>query len=406
MELSSSSKLTLSSLKLHEKRKHYIVEDTVSGEFYEMPFLCIEAIRLLEKGLTLQEVESQLQQLYPEEEVDMLSFARQLIELELVTAINGSALRRTSEARGPSQAQEPSPFTGFLARLLFSPLALAGYGAMMLATFALWIARPWLFPHYTDLFVSEWMVANSIMWLVLSLLIVLIHESGHFLAVRSRGVTSRLGIGHRLFLVVFETEMSGVWRLPAKQRYIPYLGGMCFDIVLLFAATAARLLWGQALPWVDHVGALVGLCVLINLGYQLLFFMKTDLYYVIENATGVYNLMESSKAWLSRYLPFAPSKDEVIFHGEEPAVRRYALFYLSGLLVSFLLFIGYLLPQTVHAVYLSLPKLAAPWQSAVFWDGAVFMLELALMLGLLGYSWYRKWRESALFRSSRMSSSE
>ena len=33
-----------------EDNKHYIVEDITSGEFYEMPEVCIEAIKLIEKG--------------------------------------------------------------------------------------------------------------------------------------------------------------------------------------------------------------------------------------------------------------------------------------------------------------------------------------------------------------------
>ena len=32
--------------------------------------------------------------------------------------------------------------------------------------------------------------------------------------------------------------------------------------------------------------------------------MKTDIYYVFENMTGCYNLMESGKQYLHKWLPF------------------------------------------------------------------------------------------------------
>lgn len=399
MNLCMESRLKLCSLTIHEKRRHYIVEDAESGEFYEMPYVCIEAIRLLENNLTLGEAEKQLKADFPQEEVDIMAFAEQLLELDLVEEADGHHIPRKHPSKG-TEGKEQRIINGGIGKWVFSNYSIGLYGAMLISVIALWAVHPNLFPRYTDLFVSDLMVINSVVWLVLSLAIVLVHEWGHYMAVKAQGLTSRLGIGHRLFLVVFETEMNGVWRLPAKKRYVPYLGGLCFDITLLFSATVIRLVWGGTVPLLDSIMALAGLCLLINILYQFLFFMKTDLYYVIENATGVYNLMENSKAWLSRFLPFTAPDGAVIYEGESKIVRWYAWFYIAGFILSAGLFLFYLLPQTIYAVRLSLPKLSLAWTNPVFWDGAVFLLECLLMIGLLAYSWLRKWREKAPVRPS------
>src|SRR5213595_1565181 len=83
MKLSITTQIKLVPLEIRKDKKHFIVEDLASGEFYEMPEVCINAIKMIQNGALLGEIESQLKQKYPEEEVDLLNFAEQLLELEL-----------------------------------------------------------------------------------------------------------------------------------------------------------------------------------------------------------------------------------------------------------------------------------------------------------------------------------
>lgn len=61
------------------------------------------------------------------------------------------------------------------------------------------------------------MVFNILLYMGLSFIMVLFHEFGHVLAMRAEGLSSKIEIGHRLFLVVLETDMSIVWSLPVKN---------------------------------------------------------------------------------------------------------------------------------------------------------------------------------------------
>lgn len=388
MELTPDSRMKLRAITIHEKRKNYIVEEPESGDFYEMPVVCVEAIQLLGENRALGDIEQLLQSKYPSEEVDMIAFANQLLELGLVQEVDGRQIESSRRIDDTGQRLMISDKVG---KLFFNPFSLALYAVLFVAVIAIFVIRPDLFPHYRDFFVSDWMLVNSVVWLVMSLLVVLFHELGHFLAVRAEGLSSRLGVGHRLFLVVFETDMNAVWRLPARMRYVPYLGGICFDTVLLFAALMVRLLSGDSLQWLSAVMGTVAFYIFITIVYQCLFFMKTDLYYVIENALGTYNLMENSRAWLSRYLPFLKEDKSVVYGDEEKVVKGYACFYVAGLAVSLLLFAVYFFPQFIFAFALSLPKLGEPFTSAAFWDGVFFMAEAGLMGGLLLFSWIRKY---------------
>jgi putative peptide zinc metalloprotease protein len=136
--------------------------------------------------------------------------------------------------------------------------------------------------------------------------------------------------------------------------------------------------------------------IVIKMLYQCCFYMKTDLYYVFENVTGCYNLMENAQWWLKKRLPFlrAEGKGDV-FAGEERIIRYYSLFYAAGVFITLAIFIFYILPQTIHSYMRSLANLSNPVNSPYFWDGVTFLVLSTLMIGLLLYSLAKKYRYRA-----------
>lgn len=60
MSVSLHSKLELIPLKLQADKKNIIVEDILSGEFYEMPAVCVDAITMINEDLPLYQVEEVL----------------------------------------------------------------------------------------------------------------------------------------------------------------------------------------------------------------------------------------------------------------------------------------------------------------------------------------------------------
>jgi putative peptide zinc metalloprotease protein len=42
---------------------------------------------------------------------------------------------------------------------------------------------------------------------------------------------------------VLETNLTGLWALPRRQRYGPFLAGLAFDSVLMSGAVGTRFGW-------------------------------------------------------------------------------------------------------------------------------------------------------------------
>lgn len=88
MELTLNSTVCLHTIQFRKEQKNYIVKDTITGEKYEMPPLWIDALAMMRDGFLLGEIEEKLKEEYPAEEVNILAFTRQLLELELVGMVD------------------------------------------------------------------------------------------------------------------------------------------------------------------------------------------------------------------------------------------------------------------------------------------------------------------------------
>ncbi|MED1555171.1 hypothetical protein [Bacillus paramycoides] len=97
MELTLNSAVCLHTIQFRKEQKNYIVKDTITGEKYEMPPLWIDALVMMRDGFLLGEIEEKLKEEYPAEEVDMLAFTRQMLELELVGMVDGEEIACTKK---------------------------------------------------------------------------------------------------------------------------------------------------------------------------------------------------------------------------------------------------------------------------------------------------------------------
>lgn len=97
MELTLNSTVCLHTIQFRKEQKNYIVKDTITGEKYEMPPLWIDALAMMRDGFLLGEIEEKLKEEYPAEEVNILAFTRQLLELELVGMVDGEEIACTKK---------------------------------------------------------------------------------------------------------------------------------------------------------------------------------------------------------------------------------------------------------------------------------------------------------------------
>ncbi|GIO27023.1 peptidase [Ornithinibacillus bavariensis] len=339
MKLNAESKLTLYPLKIHPDKKNFIIEDEATGEFFEMPQICIDAIELINQGKKLSEVEYQLLQVYSSEEVEVIDFAYQLMEFGLVKTVDGQATSVVKKAPSIKGMQWISPKLG---KLFFNKISTILYFAFFIMNITLIIFHPEFIPHYRDIFLVDSIVLSVLIYAAISFLLLMIHELGHILAIRSYDLPTKLSVGHRLIFIVLETDLTSAWKLPPRKRNTLYLGGMAFEQVILSTTLLLSIfLNGSGTFWTSILTIII-FDICIKTVYQCCIYMKTDLYYVFENMTSCYSLMENSKDYLSKWFPFLKQKENTeIFSGESLVVRLYSILYLIGppLTVALLVFI-------------------------------------------------------------------
>ncbi|MEH7747842.1 hypothetical protein V7659_22895, partial [Neobacillus drentensis] len=138
--------------------------------------------------------------------------------------------------------------------------------------------------------------------------------------------------------------------------------------------------------------------IVIRIIFQFCFYMKTDLYYVFENVSGCYNLMENAQQKIRNHISFLKSKksEEVVFFDEKKIVFLYSIFYFLGVAVTIFLFFKYYIPEIIFAGKQLLPGFGRLPTSLAFWDAVLFSLQVGIFLLLLLYSWRKKYIQNKL----------
>jgi putative peptide zinc metalloprotease protein len=392
MNLTLHSRLLLVPVNIRKDRKHYIVEDIALGEFYEMPRVCIDAIHLINNGGSIEEIERVLKDKYPNDEVDMLDFAEQLLIMGLIGEVDGVKVELKEKKKKDLGLLWISPKIG---EFFFNKAAYLVYFTLLLVNVFILLSHPSLFPHYKDLFVFDLMILNIPTWMGITIILVFIHEFGHILAMRAQNLPTKLEVGHRLILVVLETDMSSVWKLPSNKRNVLFLAGLCFDTLILSCALISHLIFTNGSEIFLGVMNVVVLDTFIRMVYQGFIYMKTDLYYVIENVSGCYNLMENAQKAIRKKLSFlnSPSIQEVVFEGEKKIVFLYSIFYFVGVILTVSIYTFFYVPQLLFAWKRILPGFSQGTSSLPFWDAILFTLQILIGLLLLLYSWRKKYTQ-------------
>jgi len=233
-------------------------------------------------------------------------------------------------------------FTGIresTARRIFSAPSVAFCSSVIALAAALVALHPALIPTWKALFFTRDVTATYVTTVVFGYVCVFIHEMGHLLAARAVGVPSRMGIGNRLWILVAETDVSGLWSVEPRRRYLPFLAGPLVDA---FGASVIVLIrYAQTVGWI-HLSAFTSTVLgarlmgyLLGLSWQCYFFVRTDLYYVIANALRCKNLMGDTETYIRNTLSklFSRIRFEDQSHlpaRERRTIRWYALVWLAG----------------------------------------------------------------------------
>jgi putative peptide zinc metalloprotease protein len=365
-------------------KEHFIVEHLPSGEFYEMPLPAIDGMKALANGISPEQVELELINRYPNEEIDISDFLDQL-------KLMGFLVDQGDEFDWDIGSESSTISSSRIGQFLFHRRAITVYVILFCVNIVYFISRSDLFPQPRDLFPFHSMMLNIIVSFVVSVSLLAIHESGHVIAARSYGITSTVRLGHRLFLPVIETQMPTIWRLPRGKRNIPLLAGLFMDHTILFMSISVLFFVPSLSETITGILGMIVLQLIMMSLYQCMFFMKTDLYYLFQNVSGCYNLLENAEGWLKEKLPFFQLENTTVIYDEERnIVRGYAVFYILGLFASAAIFVFYVIPQFMYSFAISFDRLINPTPNSMKADAILFFVQFAVFTGLLIYSWSKK----------------
>jgi len=311
-------------------------------------------------------------------EVDVEDFLATLEEAGILVYEEGPALS--------GQVRWVSGVPSWLARPLFGKVAWFCYGLAFLFVIVAFAAEPALRPSFEDyLFVPDPML-SIICAYAMSVVIMIAHESWHWLAGRAIDVPARFRLSYRGIFPAAETDLSLLLTRPRRQRYGPMLAGPAFDVSLLALAIGLR--WAYfdlGLPLSDVLARLLGALILMsvaNLVLQCAVFLRTDLYAVLACALHCDNLYRIS--WLTmkeRLLPVSAEESAELDSAsarDRAVARWFSVLYLVGMFGVFWFLLNYLLPAAAGGFsWMVRDILSLSTGSPTFWEAVVVALLTA-----------------------------
>jgi hypothetical protein len=378
--LSPSSRIRLHDLTGRPDGGEWIVGRMVTGAFVALPPVGERVVGLLGEGLSLAEVDRVLAA-ESGGRTDVEGFVRELVGLGFVREVDGTPVPEEAPPRPSLPRLTPRHVRWVLAPAL--PFLLL---ALVAAAGAVLVRRPDLRPGYRDLFWSPHGSLVLAAGLAVAWGLALLHEVGHLAAARAAGVPARIRLGTRLQFLVLQTDISGIEVAPRRHRLTAYLGGPAVNLtvasgaVLLLAATDRTAAWHPAV-------SLVLLLALVQLPFQLMVFMRTDLYFVLQDLTGCRDLYGDGAA-LARHL-VRRGRRAVVRRGPVPVdpglalparERRAVRWYCAVQVVGTALCLGVLatvsLPADLVLLTRAVGRLGGGQPAAARVDGAVVLLTV------------------------------
>jgi hypothetical protein len=367
---------------VHPFTRQRDAEETVIGRpetavFLVLPNDAVEILDDLANGKTVAQAQADYREKYGEipDMEDLLVYleSKGFLEPQPEETEAGSS-PVAPRIQAPPQSSQPQAryhFTSIpqsLARRIFNLYTVAAGCALIALAVAALVAEPSLLPSWRDLFFHQNMSVLILTVIALYYSSIFVHEMSHLVAARAAGVYSRMGISHRLWMLVAETDISGLWGVPKNQRYLPLLAGPLVDatsasvLILLLYASSHHLL-SLAAPVVTLCRAMV-LVYFLALSWQCFFFVRTDFYYVIANFFGCKSLLKDTEGFLrnqaARLLPSVRTVDQSRIPAQEMrVVRGYAIVWLLGRIAALWVLFFIHIPLMVHYLRLIASTLAA-----------------------------------------------
>ena len=384
--LGGGSRVRLHRLSQRPDGGEWVIGRVETGEFITVPPVAHRVITLLGEGQSIDDITARLRA-ETGTRFAVAEFVTALDELGFVAAVDDRV--RPDDARVRPSLPWLRP--GYV-RWLLHPLVPVIVAAFAVAAVLMLVRHPGLLPSYRVLVWSKraglvLAVNAAIAWTI-----ILVHESAHLATARAAGVPARITLSTRLQFLAAQTDVSGVWAAPRRIRMTTYLAGMGID---LCTAGTCLLILGLASPvgLPRHLLAVAAALALLGLPLQFLVFMRTDIYFVLQDLTRCANLYADGAAYL-HYLAGRVTRrshpDPSLGYPapQRRAVRVYSAVLLAGTAICLGIEFGVTLPALITLLARAVSEIGATLAGTL--DGA---LALAILLGfqvVWGTRWWHR----------------
>jgi len=365
-DIKKDSVITFYPLEINLQEGEWIVGRKEIGSFISLPEMGVEAINLLKGSLTIEEAKMKLKEKFGEE-VEVEEFVESLIEVGFVQKVDDQLIETEHEeihAYFENLKQDQ-------AQLLFSKPAYILYTIVIAIGGIILVVNPQFLPTFSDFMFVDSYTAVLLTTFAVSWLFVFKHEFYHLAAAKSLGLDAQFRISHRLYFVVAETDITSVWTVPREKRYRVYFAGILSDLATIsFFIIVLWIFRGSNHIVLRFLETMV-LLQTISLVWQCLFFMQTDVYYIITNYFNCKNLFGDTLAFLSNLLNRVwhrfPHHDlSAIPEGEMRIIKRYAVFFVSGNVVAIGFLLFYLVPSIGRVLFRISGEVKTSYDSVAF----------------------------------------
>lgn len=365
-----------------------LIGNPENGTFLVVPVEAVEVLDYLAGGRTLQQASEFCREKYGEP-LDIDDFLG-IMEAKGFVATVESEGKGSEGAAAPQASPLRYHFSDFpqpVARFLYGWASLLFCLVLTLLAGAAMISDQSLVPRPADLVFPQYRVISFLAFVCLALGSLFLHELSHVVAARALGINSRLGIGHRMWFLVAEADLTGLWAVSKKQRYLPLLAGLITDVVS--AAILVLLLYAQDVQWIHipifaiRVGKALVMSYWLRILWQFYVFVRTDIYFVITNYFDCRNLLSDTEDFLKNCIFRFIHSGRRIDQSHIPAAERrvisvYSVLWLGGrVLALYVLF-----AVTIPVVYGYLHDLFNDYRAGVSAniDGFIDSLLLSLFV--------------------------
>ena len=333
-----------------------------TGVFLAVPPEAVEVLEYLAQGKSVGEASEIFRQAHGE--VPDLDEFLDLLEAKGI--VRPLAAGNSGKSEGVNAVAQPaqlryhfSNFPSALAQWIFSlPVLACCFGAMAFAV-VLVVRVPGLLPGPRDLYFPDHRTLSWTILILSSYATLFLHELGHLVAARALGINSRMRISHRLWYLVAETDLTGLWSVEKAKRYLPLLAGALIDATS--GAVLLLLLFAHNQKWlaISAIGVRVLRAMvftyMMRLVWQCFLFVRTDFYYVIAGFFNCRNLLGDTENFLrsqaARVLPwFRPVNQSAIPAAEQRVIRVYSVIWVAGRIAALTLLVAISIPVFIRYV--------------------------------------------------------